>query len=161
MRIKTLVIFGLVLWAWSGVPVFAQNYSGSHRFIEKDDISIFVEDLVEDDRACGITKTGLDAAVRLPLSRNGFRVKSAENKPPLLRIAVIGLEKPDACTVYLELTFTRTLLLPSSMPIFGNVWSKNMLLWWDPKVGIHREVYDTLEDFTKEWIAQWLVDNPQ
>jgi hypothetical protein len=184
MRIKTLVLAGLVLWPWSGVSAFAQEATRL-QFVKKHDVGILVESPTEDSRACGITKTSLDAAVRLPLSRNGFFVKSTPSAP-YLYINVVSYQNVElrSCVVHLALSFHRDVSLltdysdldrfkidpsnPLPLPplitdytIHGaNVWERGMLLM-GPRVDMRRRVDDALENYTNQLIAKWLIDNPQ
>jgi hypothetical protein len=168
MRIKVLVIVGLVLWGWSGVPAFAQYLDLP--YVTKDNVGIVIETVTSTARNCGITESSLDAAVRLPLSRNGFVLKPDADDTFLVNTTV--LQHFGGCAVYVSFQFMkRVWVTPNSYP-FSDDWNLRKIilgakLWQrgtllnGPNVEMGRAVTSNLEGFTKQWIAQWLIDNPQ
>jgi hypothetical protein len=121
MRVKTLLLVGLVLWAWSGVPVIAQQELTALQLVPKNNIGrLVVEGFSEGARSCGITESLLDAAVRLPINHNGFRINPTRFQD-FLYVKVTGIELRDAafnrpigtCAIAIKLGFHRDLRLIS------------------------------------------------
>ena len=162
MRIKTLVIVGLVLWAWSTVSVSAQL--GQLRFMSKTDAGIIVGALDEDASRCGITKAGLDAAVRLPMSRHGFTPQfESILHPTLFEVGVVALRRPQIgdCIVSVGLEVHRLLRVPENGTIVWGITWRQWELSAGPPVGMGRLVTNNLENITNEFIAAWMIDNTQ
>jgi len=162
MRVKVLVSVGLVLWAWSGVPVFAQQEQ--LKFMSKTDTGITFSGLDEAASSCGITKAGLDAAVRLPMSRHGFNpLFESVMHPTLFQVSVNVIRRTNIrdCIVTLSLRVNRILSIPENGHlVWGVTWRAGDLIGGNP-MGMGRRVTNSLENLTNELIAAWMIDNPQ
>jgi hypothetical protein len=117
MRVKVLVIVGLVLWAWSGVPVFAQEQTVL-RGVDKGYIDLVIKTLDEHDRDCGLSQSAIDAAVRVPLSRSGFRIDSSSGD--YVNVRFVSVQMPnEICAAYVEFEFLRLGLFSDINYIYG------------------------------------------
>jgi hypothetical protein len=165
MRIKTLVLAGLVLWVWSAVPVFTQELESVPK---NGGVGIVIHDLDQDAAYCNVDKSSLDAAVRLTLSRNGFRVNPliAQTEGYLyVQLTIVRLTqntRPIGCAINVSMDFIRRvrLLRTGTLISDASVWDKAAIMS-GTSVSIGPMVRDEVENHTKQWIAQWLIDNRQ
>jgi hypothetical protein len=159
MRIKVLLIVGLALWGWSGVHAFAQEVTVLGG-VDKGYINFVIETLDEEDRSCGLSQSAMDAAVRVPLSRSGFRIDS--NSTDYVTVNFLTTQLPNAvCVAHVQFRFRRMALFKGNIFLYGvEVWNRNSLITGFPSE-FGRRVNDLLEGFTNELVAKWLIDNPQ
>jgi hypothetical protein len=165
MRVKTLVLAGLVLWGWSTVSVFAQEL----QLLPKNNLAVLIDTLPQGAAYCLVDESSLDAAVRLPLERYGFRANSSlldatgflYVSTSLLQFQSEASNRPFECAIHVSLELKRTVRIPSGTLIYdASVWRKGFLLTGMPR-DMGREVRNGVEELTEEWIAKWLIDNPQ
>ena len=162
MRVKTLALAGLVLWTCSTVSVFAQD--GQLKFLSRTDTGIVFIGLDEDAAKCGITKRGLDSAVRLPMSRYGFNPEfDSYSHSTFFQVGVNAFIRTDIrhCTVNITLEVCRLLSIPESdYFVLGVTWKSSDLFIGDA-MEIGQRITYTLENQTNKLMAAWLIDNPQ
>lgn len=130
-------------------------------FLRVPSMGILVEELDEQAAACGVTKGGLDGAVRLTLDASRVPIQEGLLTPNVY-VNVTVLRAPDGCLASVHIAFNRILQLPGGHEkVYGaEVWQNRSLLA-GPRYDFPQRVYSDVEGFTKELIAEWLKANPR
>lgn len=118
------------------------------------EVRIIIEELDDTAQKCGITNALLDSSVRLPLSSSRLRVTNAPGNGYVYARAT-ALELRNSCAVSIRLEFRRYAV---SVDDVGTFWSTGGLLVWD-KMNMHTRISSDVEQYTKEFIAEWLKAN--
>lgn len=117
-------------------------------------LKIVIEDLDEDNAACGVTEDALDAAVRLPLSSASLRVRSDVLPYIYVRVTSLRILDFDGCVTSVSVRFSRPMW---AAPVDGLqspavVWDKGTLLT-GRRHSMSKRVNDTVEGLTKQFAA--------
>jgi hypothetical protein len=126
-------------------------------------VNVWTGDPDADAAACGITKNGLDAAIRRPLSGSKLQVRDATNYPPLVFAYAQVARMPSWCTASVAVQVKRLLYTersPGGQIVLATVWERRALASW-PQTEPARMVEAQIESFTKQLIADWLKANGQ
>jgi hypothetical protein len=126
-------------------------------------VNVWTGDPDADAAACGITKDGLDAAIRRPLSGSKLQVLNVTNYPPLVLAYAQVARMPSWCTASVAVQVKRLLYTersPSGQPVLATVWERRALASW-PQTEPARMVEAQIESFAKQLIADWLKANGQ
>lgn len=140
----------LALLASFGCAVSAQQALSGVRQVD-----IVVETLDDDAAKCSITKDGIDAAVRLPLSNSRIRID--RDAPAYLYVNANVMVMPNrTCVANLLITFKKYSASERSM---GDFWNKGTLMSGAPDY-VSQRIYINAENLTKQFVAAWLQANP-
>ena len=156
-----VLMMGLGLVA---TPAQAQD----NNFVGVSAVSIFVDHPTGDDSAkdaakCNVTKSGLDAAARLPLDASRLRINpDVSPLSPYVYVSVSALWEPRGCAAFVQVSLKRSLAIPgTNQLVFGaTVWERGYVLT-GPSSGFGQRVNQQVTDYTKELIAEWIKANPR
>ena len=151
-----VLMMGLGLVA---TPAQAQD----NAFVGVSAVSIFVEELNDNEAKCNVTKGGLDAATRLPLDASRLRINpDVSPLSPYVYVRVSALWEPRGCAAFVQVSLKRSLAIPgTNQLVFGaTVWERGYVLT-GPSSGFGQRVNQQVTDDTKELIAEWIKANPR
>ena len=114
---------------------------------------LIIEEVDEEHAKCGITKSLIDAAVRIPLSNSKLKVTSRVVETYIYaNVNVRAMSS--TCAINISLEFKK--YIPSQGS--GSFWEAGGLAVWS-KNNSPTMVSNSLESFTKELIGEWLKQN--
>lgn len=120
------------------------------------EIGIVVETPESEDLRCGITKSILDAAVRVPLSNSRLVVTERLTRGYIyVNVNSLDLGLQNFCAVRIGLSFNKFITSESQTGRFVNYGT--MLVW--NKNDMASKASSVLDGFTKEFLAEWLKAN--
>jgi hypothetical protein len=145
----------------SVLAVSTHTQAQDYRFLGLTETAIIVEELEEEDAACGVTGSGIDAAIRLPLDASRLEINPTSLDFVYANVGVMHLNS-GLCVASVQLSMTRALRSPVNtlMLVTGSVWHKGTLLT-GPSYDFGTRVHSQIEDDTKQLIAEWLKANPR
>ena len=147
-NLKFILIQSIIILATMSVfSVYASPFKGVN------ETRLIIEDIDEEYAKCGITKSLIDAAVRIPLSSSKLEVTNrwVDNYV----YANVNVRAMSAtCAISISLQFRK--YIPSQGA--GTFWDASGLAVW-AKNNAPTMVSNTLEGFTKELIGEWLKQN--
>jgi len=148
-----LLVMGLGLVA---TPAQAQD----NNFVGVSEVNIVVEDLADAAAKCNVSKGGLDAAVRLPLDASRLRINP--HALSYVYVNVSALWEPRGCAASVQVELKRSLAIPGTTQwVYGaSVWDKGTILTGTSSY-VGKGVNQSVTDFTKELIAEWIKANPR
>lgn len=155
---RIVILLTVILMVFSR-PMTAASLSGIRT------TAIIVNQLDDKASKCGITEDALDAALRLPVSAAGILIRP-RGWDHLLSVTVTALPTTTSgCAAYVEVEGGRELgrldeFGKIAETIYGAVWDKGTILT-GPTYEFGKRVADAAEQFAKQWVAQWLKDNPK
>ena len=121
-------------------------------------VDVIVESPDALDPRCGVTKGGLDAAVRLPL--DGSRIAFDKKATDFIYARATFDIAQGMCFGFVELEFHRGLYTPDGKTVSGGVWGRDSLIR-SPDEEFGLTAYSVIEQYTKQLIAEWIKGNPR
>ena len=123
-------------------------------------VDIIVESLSEFAAKCGVTKSGIDAAIRLPLDASRLQIDAKATPYAYAKVNV--LQMPGGCVASVDLSLRRTMTMPlTAKPAYGvSVWDDGSLLT-GPSYDFGQRVNQEVEELIKKLIAAWVKVNPK
>ena len=154
--LAVLLMMGLGLVA---TPAQAQD----NAFVGVSAVHIFVATTPDDDDAkCNVTKGGLDAAVRLPIDASRLRINP--DASPYVYVNANVLMMPDGlCVATFTVGLKRTLAIPGTNQLVfsATVWESATSTIWARSSIFWLQLNQSVSDFTKQLIAEWIKANPR
>lgn len=120
-------------------------------------VDLLVERLAEDEAKCNITKDGLDASVRLPVSASPLRLDPNSTETYIYLNVNALLTSSNGCVASVRLALIRW---SSEFSESVTVWDKSLLMTGQSH-DFGSRVRVSVEELTKDLISAWLKANPR
>lgn len=126
-------------------------------------VGILVEEVDQDAASCGISKDGIDAAIRIPISNSRLVISNSPPGVPYVYAQVTVLKLGNGgCVGSIPLELNRFVwLAPGARQLesqIAAVWGRSSVVAGLP-TNFPRIAGNMIEDMTKLLIAAWLKDN--